>query len=244
MKIGFFAAAILGMSFSGAALAAQADAICHEKALTRQEQDLCVEQIKHAQSMPEQKAIQAKFRKRVEERNAVARVVDRAEHRRRGHALGRRVVVEVALGDDRPVAEPTTCRIDHLRCRVDAPVPKPASDKGLPQAAVTAGEIQHLVAGRERSPERDDQLRSVVEVGADVRIGLLRPVPGPTSVLVVLRRHSASSRSGCLRTKRAIPRACQSVCRERKRRSITAAYACVTTAPGTYQRSQPAWAAR
>jgi len=72
MKSSLYAALILGASFgiSGAAIAAQADSICHDASLTRQEQDLCAEQIKHAQSMPEQKAIQAKFRKRVEERAA------------------------------------------------------------------------------------------------------------------------------------------------------------------------------
>ena len=53
-----------------------------------------------------------------------------------------------------------------------------------------------------------------------------------------------SSRSGCLRTNRAIPRRCQSVWRLRKRLSITAAYAWWTTASGTSQRSQPAFAAR
>ena len=72
MKHCVYAALILGASFAitGAASAAQADAICHEKALTRQEQDLCVEQIKRAQTMQEQKALQAKLRKRVEERQA------------------------------------------------------------------------------------------------------------------------------------------------------------------------------
>ena len=73
MKYGFTAALIAGLGFSSAALTAQADTICHEKVLTRQEQDLCVEQIKHAQTMAEQKAIQAKFRKRVDERQAAAK---------------------------------------------------------------------------------------------------------------------------------------------------------------------------
>lgn len=51
-------------------LAAQPDALCHDPALTHQEQDLCVEQIKHAQTLQEQKGIQAKFRKRITERDA------------------------------------------------------------------------------------------------------------------------------------------------------------------------------
>ena len=59
------------------------------------------------------------------------------------------------------------------------------------------------------------------------------------------RRHrSDSRRSGCLRRKRSIARACQIVCRVRKRLSITAAYSWRTTAAGTYHRSQPARAAR
>ncbi len=40
------------------------------------------------------------------------------------------------------------------------------------------------------------------------------------------------SASGCLRTKRAIPRQCQSVRRVRKRRSVTATWRCVTSASG------------
>ena len=58
------------------------------------------------------------------------------------------------------------------------------------------------------------------------------------------RRHSARSRSGCLRTKRRIPRQCQSVSLVRNLRSVAAACAWLTTASGTYQRSQPALAAR
>ena len=58
------------------------------------------------------------------------------------------------------------------------------------------------------------------------------------------RAHSARRRSGCLRTKRRMLRQCHSVCRVRKRRSETAACRCWTTAAGTYQRSQPALAAR
>ena len=50
--------------------------------------------------------------------------------------------------------------------------------------------------------------------------------------------------SGCLRTKRAMLRQCQSVRRVKKRRSVTAWWWWTTTAPGTYQRSQPACRAR
>ncbi len=59
-----------------------------------------------------------------------------------------------------------------------------------------------------------------------------------------LPQRRALSRSGCLRTKRRMPRQCQSVRRVRSRRSVTAWCACSTTASGTYQRSQPAFAAR
>ena len=52
------------------------------------------------------------------------------------------------------------------------------------------------------------------------------------------------SRSGCLRTKRAIPAQCQSVRRVSQRVSVTALCSCATTAAGTYQRSQPARIAR
>ena len=48
-----------------AASSGPADAVCHDPVLTRQEQDLCIQQIAAAQSVPEQKAIQTKFRDRV-----------------------------------------------------------------------------------------------------------------------------------------------------------------------------------
>ena len=48
-----------------------------------------------------------------------------------------------------------------------------------------------------------------------VRVLPLGPLLRLADVLVLLA-HRASRRSGCLRTNRAIPRACQSVCRERK----------------------------
>ena len=123
-------------------------------------------------------------------------------------------------------------------------VPEPARDQRLAEAAIAAGEIEHLVAGFEVRPERHDQIGAMREVRRDIGIGALRPIGRLARVLAALVRHSASKRSGCLRTNRAIPRACQSVCRERKRWSITAAYACVTTASGTYHRSHPACAAR
>jgi hypothetical protein len=61
---------VLGLCGTTPAMAAQPDALCHDPALTHQERDLCVEQIKHAQTLPEQKAIQEKFRKRITERAA------------------------------------------------------------------------------------------------------------------------------------------------------------------------------
>ncbi len=56
--------------------------------------------------------------------------------------------------------------------------------------------------------------------------------------------HSARSRSGCLRTNRATPAQCQSVRRVSHCLSVIALCSCVTTAAGTYQRSQPARIAR
>ena len=74
MKYALCAAMIFAAS-AGTAFAASSgpDAVCHEKELTRQEQDLCVEQIKHAQNMQEQKAVQAKFRKRITDRQESAK---------------------------------------------------------------------------------------------------------------------------------------------------------------------------
>ena len=114
----------------------------------------------------------------------------------------------------------------------------------LAEAAVAAREVEHLVARLEVRPERHDQLSAMRQVCRDIGVGALRPVGRLARVLAALVRHNASRRSGCLRTNRAIPRACQSVCRERNRWSITAAYAWVTTASGTYHRSHPACAAR
>ena len=63
------------------------------------------------------------------------------------------------------------------------------------------------------------------------------------------RRHLSqtprpTSRSGCLRTKRTIPRQCQSVRRVKSLRSVSRSQRWRTTAAGTYQRSHPARAAR
>jgi hypothetical protein len=58
------------------------------------------------------------------------------------------------------------------------------------------------------------------------------------------RAYRANRRSGCLRTNRMIDRQCQSVRRVQKVRSVSASQRWRTTASGTYQRSQPACAAR
>ena len=141
------------------------------------------------------------------------------------------------------VAEPAPGRLDHRLARVDAAVVHAEPEQVLAEAAVAAREVEDDVARREPRPERDDELGAVSEVGVRVRVGRLGPA---LRLRVVLLRaaHSARSRSGCLRTKRRIPPQCQSVRRSRKRRSLARSYACVTTAPGTYHRSQPAFAAR
>ncbi len=157
-----------------------------------------------------------------EERPAVARVVDRSEDGRRGHRAGREVVVQVADLDRCAVAEPPSRLVRHLRRRVDAAVAEAPLEQEVAEAAVAAGEVEHLVARLEPGAESDDQVRAVGEVGASVGVRTVGPRIGLPRVLLALA-HNASSRSGCLRTNRAIPRACQSVCRDRNRLSMTAA---------------------
>ena len=60
--------ALLMPSYIRAAASDAAEKICQDKRLTRQEQTLCAEQIAAAQTLPEQKKIQEKFRKRIESR--------------------------------------------------------------------------------------------------------------------------------------------------------------------------------
>ncbi len=156
-----------------------------------------------------------------EERAPVPRVVDRAEDGRRGDGRGRDVLVQVACFDDGAIAESALRRLDHLRGRVDSAVAKAARDQQRPEASVPAGEVEHLIPRHELGPEADDELGTMREIGCRVSVRALRPVLRLPRVLVVL--HRASRRSGCLRTKRAIPRACQRVWREMNPRSITAA---------------------
>src|SRR4029078_6942718 len=118
------------------------------------------------------------------------------------------------------------------------------SEQMLPEATVATGEVEHLVSRAQRSTERRDQLGAVVEVGARVRVVGVRPVLVLARVLVFLGRHSRASVSGCLRTKRAMLRACQRELRETNRLSVTCAQSCVTRAAGTHQRSHPARIAR
>ena len=66
---GLSIAVLSAVSFSDAALAAkQADEICRDARLTRMEKDLCTQQVAAAQPLDEQKQIQAKFKKRADER--------------------------------------------------------------------------------------------------------------------------------------------------------------------------------
>jgi hypothetical protein len=76
------------------------------------------------------------------------------------------------------------------------------------------------------------------------RSSATRATSARTSSTRLRRRHRRASVSGCLRTKRAMPRQCQSVRRVRKRASVARFHSWWTTAVGTYQRSQPAFAAR
>ena len=70
------------------------------------------------------------------------------------------------------------------------------------------------------------------------------PAPSRRPGDLHVQRYRALSRSGCLRTKRSMPRQCQSVRRVNMRRSVSRSQRWRTTAPGTYQRSHPARAAR
>src|SRR5262249_5453457 len=109
------------------------------------------------------------------------------------------------------------------------------------------GKVEDDVPRPQLRPEPADELGPPGEVGARIRVLALAPPLRGARVLVPARAHpqrSASSRSGCLRRKRSIARVCQMVCRVTNFRSITAAYWWWTTAAGTYQRSQPALAAR
>lgn len=61
-------AAIMAAIFAGSSpafAASQPDKVCHDPLLSQYEQTLCVEQIRAAQTVAEQKQIQAKFRDRV-----------------------------------------------------------------------------------------------------------------------------------------------------------------------------------
>ena len=158
-----------------------------------------------------------------EEHRAITRVVDGAEDGRRRDRARRLVVVEVADVDFGAAGESHARGLHHLLREVDASVAEPAREQRLSQPAVAAREIEHLVPRFQPRSERRDQRGAMGEIRGDVRVRVFRPVRRLPRVLVLLRAHSASRRSGCLRTKRAIPRACHSVWRDRNRSSITAA---------------------
>ncbi len=65
MSLAVFAA----LAFPAPTFAAkQANDICKDEKLTRMEKDLCIQQVASAQTLDEQKKIQAKFKTRAEER--------------------------------------------------------------------------------------------------------------------------------------------------------------------------------
>ena len=141
-----------------------------------------------------------------EERRAVVRVVDRTEDGRRRHGRAGHEDVQVSDPHRGPIAQSAPRRVDHGRLGVDARVPQAARKQVLAEAAVAACEVEHLVTRPERGAERRDQLGAVLEVRPRVRVLGVRPRRRLARVLVVLRRHSRASVSGCLRTKRAMPR--------------------------------------
>ena len=182
-----------------------------------------------------------------EERRPVVGVVDGAEQGRRRDRLRWRVGVEVALLDHRPGAEARARGLHHRRLGVDAAVAQPAREQMLAEAPVATREIEHLVARVELDSERGDQVGPVVQIRAAVGVLRVRPSGGLAGVLtgfLGVVAHRRASVSGCLRTKRPMLRACQSVWRDRNRRSVIWAQSWVTRAVGTYQRSQPACLAR
>ena len=139
-----------------------------------------------------------------------SRVVDRAEDGRRGHRRRRRIVVQVARLDGRALSEAPAGRVDHRRLGVDAAVAKTAVDEERAEAAVPAGEVEHLVAVRERGAERHDQLRAMREICS--RVGVLGVGPAGRLVRVLVGlAHNRASVSGWARTKRPMLRACHSV---------------------------------
>ena len=176
-----------------------------------------------------------------EEREAIVDEMERAEDRRRRDGLRRRVGRQVAELERSAIAVAAARHVEHRLARVDSAVADATGGERRHRRAVGARQIEDRVAPLERRPERDDDLGAAAEIALRVAVLVLGEALGE---LVVLGAHSARSRSGCLRTKRRIPRQCQSVRRVKKRRSVTAACACSTIAAGTYHRSQPAFAAR
>src|SRR5512145_186072 len=132
-----------------------------------------------------------------EERETVARVVDRAKDGRRGNRGRWNVLVEVADLDRCSPAEATRGLGHHLGRRVDSAITEAARHEKLPEAGIAAGEIEYLVAGLECRPERCDEVCPMREIRGGVGVRLLRPLAGPMCVLsflgapVFLGAHSA-----------------------------------------------------
>ncbi len=156
----------------------------------------------------------------IEQDAAIARVVDSPKARRAGDRGGRPKVVEVGERDLGAVTDAAPRGIDHGLGKVDADVAEPAGEQRLRKTRVAAGEIEHGVTRLELRPERRDQLGPVLEVARRVGVCLLGPPLGLR--IVLLGAHQALRRSGCLRTKRRMPRQCQSVRLVKKLLSVAA----------------------
>ena len=180
-----------------------------------------------------------------EEGEPVLGIAERAQADRRVDGLCRR---------DRPRSVATTNaqsgmeppgRLDHLRAqsrhrctRAHAPrsgsamipSPQPRSTTVAPRSS--------------RGPSSTIRPGAAGRVAGGVGVLALREAVGERVVLLLRSAHRARSLSGCLRTKRRIPRQCHSVLRVSSRRSVTALCSWRTTAAGMYQRSQPASIAR
>ena len=105
---------------------------------------------------------------------------------------------------------------------------RPALEEKRAEAAVAAREVEHLVALFQARPERDDDVGAPCRGScAESAYSLVGPARRLAAVLVELAGSAVTARaavSGMLADEAEPCRAqCQSVCRERKRLSITAA---------------------
>ena len=181
----------------------------------------------------------------LEERAAVARVVDRAKDGRRGDRVRRDVVVQIADVERRQLAEAPRARGDHLRGR--------GRHRDSEARARAVARRDRRRRRRDRAPRRrarargpsvDDELGPVLEIGGGVGVRVLGPVRRPDARTAPPCRSQRQQSLGMLADEAShAARVPERVPREEApvddRRVVVR-----TTASGTYQRSQPGLAAR